>query len=167
MAMLAQLALTIAILSLRHPIAAAFVDDVHVRQHVVELLPYTTSYSFLATSVSGFSQQILFALGVRLRFPATLNFVAFFVVGLPLGALLAYPGGLAERGLWLGLNVAMLLALCGQYAYLTSIDWQQAATKARERALGDAGTTTEGSGGAESDGRGLAAADAASAQVAV
>lgn len=159
MAMSVQVLLATGIMSFRGRIASAFVDDPVVHAHTVALLPYTTAYSFLATAVSGWSQQILFGLGARLRFPAALNFLAFFAVGLPAGALFGYHG-LEERGIWLGLLVALLLALVGQYAYLLlTTDWQVAATKARERALGDIKATT--TGGGESEGRGLAAADSA------
>ena len=65
-------------------------------------------------------------------------------------------GGLEERGIWLGLIVAMLIALVGQWAFvLLAIDWEEASKQARERAqLDEKGITA-------SDGRGLAAADSA------
>lgn len=164
MAMGAQVALTAAIIAFRAPIASAFVDDPRVHEHTVRLLPFTTAYSFLATAVSGFSQQLLFGLGARLRFPAALNFVSFFAVGLPVGALFGFHG-LEERGIWLGLIVAMLIALVGQYLYLLlAIDWEVAAKKARERALVDAkatGTPGPGAAAGESDAQRLATADSA------
>ena len=192
-----QVVLTTAILAYRAPIASAFVDDPVVLEHVVLLLPFTTAYSFLATSVSvrqnrtreatsfflaalwvacprspvlprltpppqGFSQQLLFGLGEPLAIPAALNFVAFFLVGLPLGSLFAYQGGLDERGIWLGLVVAMAVALVGQYLFLfATVDWAAAAKRARERSLGAAGASATATR-SESDGRGLAAADSAS-----
>jgi multidrug resistance protein, MATE family len=158
MAMALQAVLTCLIISFRDCIASAFVEDPIVHEHTVRLLPYTTAYSFLATAVSGFSQQLLFALGTRLRLPAALNFFAFFAVGLPAGALLGF-NGLEERGIWLGLIVALLIALTGQYAYLLlGIDWEVAAKQAQERALAD--TKATGTCG-ESDKQGLAMADSA------
>jgi len=164
MAMAITLVEAVVLLSLRDPIAAAFVDDAEVRAHVARLLPYTTLYSCLATCVSGFSQQILFGVGARLRVAATINLVAFFGVGLPLGTLLAFHASMDEEGIWLGLVVAMILALIGQYAYLyVAIDWHAAAQKARQRALSDASatTTTTSDDYGCSDSVGLAAMDAA------
>jgi MATE family multidrug resistance protein len=162
MAMAVQATVSATLISLRSPIVGAFVDDPDVRAHAIALLPYTTTYSFLATAVSGFSQQLLFAVGAKLAFPATLNLFAFFAVGVPVGALLGYQGGLEERGIWLGLVLAMLVAFVGQYAYIFKVvDWDAASKRARERAL------QEGTGeGAESDGRGLAAADSAGKEMA-
>jgi len=136
LALAVQLALTTAILSQRDLVASAFVDDTEVHAHIVQLMPYTTAYSFLSTSVSGFSQQLLFGVGARLFIPAVLNLVAFFIIGLPLGALLGLKGGLEERGIWLGLIIAMLLALVGQFTYLAlAVDWEAAAESAREKAF--------------------------------
>ena len=174
MAMSAQVALSAAVLTFRWQIAEAFVEDPLVLEHVVALLPYTTAYSFLATAVSGFSQQLLFGLGAPLHLPAVVNLFSFFAVGMPVGTLLAYRGGLAERGIWLGLIIAMLIALVGQYAYLAiAVDWGEAANRARARALGEespqrcgaqptsCNSAASGTGGGESAGRGLAAADSA------
>ena len=76
------------------------------------------------------------------------------------------------QGIWLGLVIAMAIALVGQYGYLlVTVDWAASARRARERALlasaeGARQTTTScgtshGTSAAESDGRGLAAADSA------
>ena len=124
--------------------------------------------SFFATLAPGWSQQLLFGLGARLRVPAALNVVAFFGVGLPVGAALAYGGGLAERGIWMGLLLAMQLVVVGQYTYLMrTTNWEQAARRARERALAKDKKPDDANARAadESDGRGLAAADSAAAAV--
>ena len=133
----------------------------------------------LATLAPGWSQQVLFGLGARLKIPAAINFFAFFGVGIPGGAVLAYRFGLGVHGIWLGLVVAMVLIITGQYLYLAlTVDWHAAARDAQQKArppdgsegnnLGNIGvdlgelernTTANGE-----DGIGLAAADSAKAQ---
>ena len=166
-----QCVLVSVILTFREQIASLFVDDPQVHAHAVALMPITTVYSFFATLAPGWSQALLFGLGARLRVPAALNVVCFFGVGLPLGAALAYGEGLAERGIWMGLLLAMGLIVVGQYTYLArTTNWEQSARRARERAL--AKDSPEGAADSaartaadESDGRGLAAADSAAAAV--
>ena len=151
------------ILCFRERIGSLFVDDEEIIWHLTRLMPITTVYSVLASLAPGWSQQVLFGLGARLRIPAAINFVSFFVVGLPVGSLLAYQTDLGAPGLWLGLVLAMVLIIAGQYTYIaTTIDWADAARVARERALG------KDKGGAncqhaETDVQGLAAADSAKA----
>ena len=41
-------------------------------------------------------------------FPAGIAFVGFWVVGLPAGWALAFPGGLGPRGLWWGLTIGLI-----------------------------------------------------------
>ena len=159
----------ILILTHRDAIAALFVHDESVRTHVYELMPYTTAYSILATMAAGWSQQLLFGLGARLRVPAAINFVSFFGVGIPAGSALAFDAGLAERGLWTGLVIAMALVTLGQYFYIfVFTDWDVASKKARDRALNKDRLPDEHSSSGRSEptephaaGRGLAAADSA------
>ena len=167
-----QCSLVAFLLTFRTQIASLFVDDPEVLAHATSLMRLTTVYSFFATMAPGWSQQLLFGLGAKLTFPAAWNVVCFFVVGLPVGSFLGYSKGLAEEGIWMGLLLAMILIVIGQYAYLAvTTDWALASRKARERAL------VQGKGGAgagagwssdlandESDGRGLAMADSAAAR---
>ena len=79
-----------------------------------------------------------------------------------MGSLLAYQAHRGVRGLWTGLALAVGLIVVGQYTYIAlTVDWDQSARAARERALkkDQAGRT------AESDAQGLAAADGAKAAI--
>ena len=78
-----------------------------------------------------FAHQTIFGLGVPLRLPAALNFLSFWVVAIPIGAVIAARGGLGLLGLWLGLDLGMLLLVCG---VLTSL--AAASQAAAERAAG-------------------------------
>ena len=44
------------------------------------------------------------------RVPAAITLLAYWVVGLPVGLLLAFPAGMAARGMWIGLLVALSVA---------------------------------------------------------
>ena len=109
---------------------------------------------------------MLFGLGARLRVPALINFGAFYLVGIPLGAALTYRASMGVHGLWLGLDVAIGLVVVCQYVHLgRTVDWAEAARTARARALRKeephAAALTSRSRDAMSDGVGLAAADSA------
>ena len=172
------------VILMRRPIARLFVDGGSdeaeaVLEVTASLMPVTTAYSMLATLAPGWSQQVLFGLGARLRLPAAINFVAFFGVGIPGGALLAYRFGLGVHGIWLGLVAAIVLIVIGQYLYLAlTVDWHAAARDAQQKAqrkarrpddrdsddLGvDLGKLGRSAVNGE-DGIGLAAADSAKVQ---
>lgn len=139
--------------------AAGAAERAEVLEMVTSLMPITTAYSVLSTLAIGWSQQILFGLGAHLRVPALINFLAFFAVGNPLGALLAYEAHLGVNGLWLGLLCGIALVGIGQYSYLgCTVNWAKAAVVARERALKKEGHELSQT---SSDGQGLAAADSA------
>ena len=126
------------VIIMRRPIARLFVNGGNEAEAVIEvtasLMPITTAYSMLATVAPGWSQQVLFGLGVNLKLPAAINFFAFFGVGIPGGAVLAYRFGLGVHGLWLGLVAAIGLVVIGQYLCLALIDWHVAARDAQEQA---------------------------------
>ena len=151
------------VLGFRRPVARLFVEDEDVLTQTVALMPLTTSYSVLATLSCGWSQQLMFGMGAKLRVPAAINFLCFFGVGIPAGAALAYNTPMGVRGTWAGLLVAIVLIVVGQYSFLfVTTDWAAASKRARERALENcrsAATTAD----TESDTHGLAAADSAAA----
>ncbi|KAL3932531.1 MAG: hypothetical protein SGPRY_000660 [Prymnesium sp.] len=153
----------------RKSVVALFVSDDEIISTATRLLPVTAVYSMLASLAPGWSSQILFGIGADLRIPALVNFVSFYGIGLPSGSLFAYQAHLAERGLWYGLIFAMMCIIVGQYAYIYfTIDWDQAADQAREKALKEDKTYRIGEGGVcglkrleRSDEIGLAMADSA------
>ena len=96
---------------------------------------FTTVYAALANLGPGCSQQIFFGLGVGLMVPAGVNVLAFFAVGVPAGAALAFGCSQGVTGLWGGLIIGMALLLLGQYAFLAAaIDWKDAARVAQRKA---------------------------------
>ena len=51
--------------------------------------------------------------------------------------MIATRGGLGLLGLWLGLDLGMLLLVCGVLTYIGCLDWRAAAERAAKRAQGD------------------------------
>lgn len=62
-----------------------------------------------------------------------MNVGAYYVVGIPMGLVFGFVLHFGGKGLWLGFVLGSLVQ-CIMLAAITSVtDWQQQATKARER----------------------------------
>lgn len=65
---------------------------------------------------------------------AVFNFIAFYVLGLPLGLVLAFPAGMKLYGIWTGIAVALFIVTCVALAYvLLRIDFEKQVQLALER----------------------------------
>ncbi|RLN89731.1 hypothetical protein BBJ28_00014867 [Nothophytophthora sp. Chile5] len=64
---------------------------------------------------------------------AKTNVLAFYVIGIPLGAVLAFRGGFGIEGLWIGfgMGIATAFTVCSTNLYYSS--WEQMALEARAR----------------------------------
>ena len=144
-------------------------STIEVARAVSHVLPVVAAYIFLDTIGPAWAHQILFGVG-RLRYPMLNNFVAFWVLGLPLGYHLAFRAGWDLTGLWAGLVSGMGALDIGLLFYLFGyLDWGKMSRVARKRALdGAAAATSSTDGGSaemvaarEGDRVGLASADSA------
>jgi MATE family multidrug resistance protein len=89
------------------PLAGIYTTDAAVLALAVSLLPLAAAFQlFDALQVVGLG--VLRGLGDT-RFPALASLLGFWVLGLPLGAWLAIPGGLGARGIWIGLVVGLTI----------------------------------------------------------
>lgn len=154
------------LLAVRTPMARIFSIDGAVMRETSALMPFTILYAALAALSTGWAQQVQFGLGVGLVPAACINIVSFYLIGIPLGAWLAYSSGWGVRGLWTGLDIAMALLTVGQYSHMvSSVDWGLAARKARAKVLergadGDVcGGKKTAHGNKTSDGHALRTAD--------
>ncbi len=103
--------MAVPVLLLRHHIGGCFSDNVEVQQTVAVLVIVLAVYQF------GDGLQYAFANALRgiacVRPMVTYAFIAYFVINLPLGYLLAFPLGLGLLGVWLafpfGLTIAGIL----------------------------------------------------------
>ncbi|GAB9475852.1 Multidrug/oligosaccharidyl-lipid/polysaccharide, partial [Globisporangium polare] len=111
------------------PFALAFTPDSQAIQVAVDLT-YKLLPTLLLAGVAYGIQSILRACGRQLL-AAKLNFGCIFVVGAPLGFLIAMPlnGGLA--GLWLGHLVGLLVFIIVGMLWLSRVSWEQLAHEAK------------------------------------
>jgi multidrug resistance protein, MATE family len=95
----------LALVGLRNVLPLAWTDDATVIALAASLLPIAAAFQIFdgAQVVSG---GILRGIG-RTRAPAVSHFVGYYVVGLPVGYLLAFRAGLGVAGLWWGLLIGL------------------------------------------------------------
>ena len=103
---------------------------------VSQVLPYVVLYIFFDALGPSASHQVLIGLG-HIRFAAVFNVFAFWFVGVPLGIALT-KRGLGIEGLWMGLDVGMVLLVAALISYIAfRVNWPNAAATARSKALGE------------------------------
>ena len=62
---------------------------------------------------------------------------AYYILGIPIGILLAFRFGFHLVGLWIGLMVALMYSsILSVWIGIVRVDWEVEATKARERVGG-------------------------------
>ena len=72
---------------------------------------------------------------LKQRTSIVLNFIAFFMIGLPLACVFAFMFDMAVGGIWLGYAHAQLfLAVCFNMI-IARIDWMRLVKKVRDRAI--------------------------------
>ena len=89
-----------------------------VSRLVAESLPLVAAYIVGDTLGPGWAHTLLWSLGTPLVKPAALVVFAFWVVGVPLGCILAFQRGLGLLGLWIGLATGMWVHGGGLVAYI-------------------------------------------------
>ena len=143
------------LLALRHQLGEIYGLDEKAAQLVARVVPLVCTYVTIDALGPGVSNRVLNGLG-KVLVPGIVTFVAFYIIGLPVGIAAAFHAERGLAGLWFGLDVGMISMVTGLMVYLFCVvDWHAASRKARERAL--AGSACPGAAG------GLAAADSASA----
>jgi len=71
----------------------------------------------------------------RQKIGAISTFVAFYIVGLPTGALLCFLTDVGLMGYWIGLAVALFAACCISTTIVFRTDWREQVRLARKRIL--------------------------------
>lgn len=91
-------------------LARVYTPDVGVIALAAGLLPIAGLFQ-VADGIQVVSAAVLRGIGDT-RMPMLINLLGFWVIGLPVGGLLAFPGGMGARGIWWGLAVGLgLVAL--------------------------------------------------------
>ncbi len=103
------------------PLAGVYTTDAAVLALAVSLLPLAAAFQlFDALQVVGLG--VLRGLGDT-RFPALASLLGFWVLGLPIGAWLAFGSGMGARGIWIGLVIGLTI-MCS--VVLLRIRWKLA-----------------------------------------
>jgi MATE family multidrug resistance protein len=116
---------------LRSYLSDAFVNDEEVAS-VTEELILLSSIFMLGDSVQACIGGVLRGLG-RQNFVFFLNVIGFWVLAVPIGALLAFPGNQSVHGLWMGMSIGIYTSACIGVAILRKIDWKREVSKAQTR----------------------------------
>lgn len=115
--------------------AYLFNNDPEVVSIVASVLPITAVYQVFdgTNNVGG---GVLRARGMQV-IGAWLNLSAYYILGIPIGILLAFHFDFQLAGLWIGLMVALMYSsILSVWIGIVRADWEVEATKARERAGG-------------------------------
>lgn len=132
--------------TVRHRIGRAFSSDPAVLEALKPLLPVLISFLSL-DSLQTTTGGALRGAG-RPGTGAIVQFSGFYLVGLPLGAHLAFRGGMGVAGLWYGLAVGLACVSLALIVALSRTDWEARAREAVARCAADAIADVAGGGGA-------------------
>ncbi|KAJ0261764.1 Protein DETOXIFICATION 50 [Hirschfeldia incana] len=77
----------------------------------------------------------------RPRIGANVNMAAFYVVGMPVGMVLAFWFGFGFKGLWLGMLAAQMTCVCGMMVATCRTNWELEAVRAKELTAVDGGSS--------------------------
>jgi MATE family multidrug resistance protein len=141
----------------RHRIGGVFSTDPAVLEALKPLLPVLITFLSL-DSLQTTTGGALRGAG-RPGMGAIVQFSGFYLVGLPLGAHLAFRRGLGVAGLWYGLAVGLGCVSAALLLALSRTDWEARARDAVARCAADApavGGVAGGGGGGGSGGGGAA-----------
>ncbi|KAB5592879.1 MATE efflux family protein [Ceratobasidium theobromae] len=116
---------------LRGKIAYIFTKDEEVALLVASVLPIVSLYQ-VVDGLASVETGILRACG-KLGVSATVNFVAYYVIGLPLGSYLTLWRNMGLQGVWIGLATAVSCAALMTWVMVLRLDWDVEVREARKR----------------------------------
>lgn len=112
-------------------------DDVAVVQLVSVVMPFVASFQ-IADGLAGSCGGSLRGQG-RQHLSAFYNFVAYYVLALPLGIFLAFRSEYGLKGLWIGQLVGLTVVGISEYVViLVGTDWECEVEKGVRRNLEEA-----------------------------
>ncbi|KAI9982559.1 hypothetical protein PInf_008524 [Phytophthora infestans] len=124
-------ALVVIIIATRYYIPEIFINDavsIELAGHaMLFLMPYQ-----MCDAVNAVMQGVLRGTG-RLSLGAYINLVAYFVLGLPIGAYLAFGMDMGVEGMWLGLTGGIFFGCVVSFVKICETDWKGMADDARVR----------------------------------
>ncbi|KAD4982674.1 hypothetical protein R6Q59_002291 [Mikania micrantha] len=118
-------------LAFRKKLAYLFTDDDRVANTVSDL-SLLLSFSVLLNSIYPVLSGVAVGAGLQ-SVVAIVNLVCFYIIGIPVGALLGYLTSLEVKGIWIGM-IGGVLTQTITLVYMTwRTDWDDQVTKASER----------------------------------
>ncbi|XP_028779688.1 protein DETOXIFICATION 14-like [Neltuma alba] len=121
------------VLSSRNVLGHVFSNEPEVIGYVSDIAPLL-ALSVFADSLQGALTGIARGSGWQ-RIGAYVNFGAYYVVGIPLSAILGFLVRLRGKGLWLGITSGTICQVIILLVIISCTDWEKEAKKARERTL--------------------------------
>lgn len=119
------------IIKFRDRLPTFFTSDQELIEKAKDLLLVVALFQ-LPDAVNGIEQGIFKAIGKQ-ALAAKLNFVAYYVVGIPLGYILGLPLGMGVEGLWYGMTAGLCTIATINSIILFQSDWQHLAVETRKR----------------------------------
>ncbi|XP_028757800.1 protein DETOXIFICATION 14-like [Neltuma alba] len=119
------------VLSSRNVLGHVFSNEPEVIGYVSDIAPLL-ALSVFADSLQGALTGIARGSGWQ-RIGAYVNFGAYYVVGIPLSAILGFLVHLRGKGLWLGITSGTICQVIILLVIISCTDWEKEAKKARER----------------------------------
>ncbi|KAI3718721.1 hypothetical protein L6452_19603 [Arctium lappa] len=121
----------IILLALRHVLSYAFTDGQAVADAVSELTPLL-AISIVLNGIQPVLSGVAVGCGWQ-TFVAYVNVGCYYVVGVPLGCLLAFKFNLGAKGIWSGLVGGVTMQTCILLWVTFRTDWQKEVEQTRKR----------------------------------
>ncbi|XP_075389056.1 multidrug and toxin extrusion protein 2 [Tenrec ecaudatus] len=117
---------------LKNELGHIFTNDEEVINLVNQLLPIYIIFQVFEAICCVYG-GVLRGTGKQ-SFGAIVNFIMYYVIGLPLGVILIFVVRMRIMGLWLGMLACVLLAAVAFVTYTAQINWKLAAEEAQKHA---------------------------------
>lgn len=109
------------LIAMRHVWGYVFTTDEAVVELVASLLLICAAFQLL-DGLQGVLAGVVRGLGKQ-KYGAIANFAAFYVVGIPAGLALAFPGGQDVHGLWWGLCISLFCCVIAYGIICVKVPW--------------------------------------------
>ncbi|GLD97919.1 hypothetical protein PINS_up006616 [Pythium insidiosum] len=119
------------VLLFREYIAALFVDDAQTVEAASLVLVLWAPFEVLE-AVNCVLQGVFRGAGLQ-DLAARTNAFAYFVVGIPVAYVLAFPGGWGLKGLWIGFGLGVAASVLALFAFFRKWNWHQLMRDAENR----------------------------------
>lgn len=120
-----------AFVSFRESLASVFTTDPDLIDKCRSLFVVVSLFQ-LPDAINGVEQGIFRAAGWQ-SLAAKLNFVAYYVIGIPIGYFLCLPLGMGVEGLWIGMTAGLVTVSTANSVFIWKSDWAALAFDARKR----------------------------------